>query len=207
MNGTARSLRWSIAGAIALATVGAIAAWYGNHLHAEATLAHAQAQARAIEAQQRLGRAHAERRDIDAYLERYANLRTLGAIDNENRLDWIERIAAIRAELRSARLTYNVEPRQAYARLAPPGAGLRFEASPMRLEFAALHEGDLLRIIERLRTPAMGVFEVRGCSLAREGNAGGDSNAGTTSLAGTCQFDWISLVGATPPAPEAGGPR
>lgn len=206
MNGSAQTLRWSIAGAAFLVLLGIAAAWYGTRLHAEATLVQAEAQARAIEAQQKLGRAHAERRDIDAYLPRYGNLRALGAIDNENRLDWIERIAAIRTELHSARLSYSVEPRQAYARLAPPGAGLRFEASPMRVEFTALHEGDLLRIIERLRSPAIGVFEVRACSLARDSGTGGQS-AAPPALAGACQFDWISLVGAAPPPAEPGATR
>lgn len=206
MNGAAQSLRWSIAGAVMLVLLGIAAAWYGTHLHAAATNLHDQAQARAIESQQKLGRALAERRDIDDFLPRYENLRGLGAIDNENRLDWIERIAAIRTELRSTRLTYSIEPRQAYTRLAPPGAGMRFEASPMRVEFSAVHEGDLLRLIERMRSPAMGVFEVRTCSLAREAGAGGDA-AASPGLAGVCQFDWISLVGATPPSPEPGATR
>jgi hypothetical protein len=183
MNGATQSLRWSIAGAVLLVLLGISAAWYGTRLHADATLLHAQAQARAIDAQQKLGRAHAERRDIDAYLPRYNNLRTLGAIDNENRLDWVERIAAIRTELHSTRLSFNVEPRQAYAMLPPPGAGLRFEASPMRLEFS----------------------EVRACSLARE--AGGGEGATSPGLSGICQFDWISLVGAAPPSPEPGASR
>lgn len=206
MNGLATQLRWAMALAFVLALAGMAAGWYGSSLHGAAAAVNTQALARAEEAQQRLGSVYTERREIDEYLPRYATLRTLGALDNENRLDWIERVTAIRDELRLPGLAYTVEPRQPYAPLPSPGAGLRFEASRMRLEFAAIHEGDLLRIIDRLRTPAIGVFEARGCTLSRDDTGGApppDQAAALPTLSGACLLDWVSLAGATAPAAQA----
>jgi hypothetical protein len=158
---------------------------------------------------------YAERREIDDYLPRFNTLKSLGALGNENRLDWIERIAAIRRELDLPRLAYTIEPRQANAQMQQPVAGLTFETSRMKLDFALVHEGDLLRLIERLRSPAMGVFEIRACVLFRKPLAAapasglaGAAQAFAGNLEGACELDWISLTSPTRPdtvpAPAAG---
>ena len=76
----------------------------------------------------------------------------------------------------------------------------------MKLEFGLVHEGDLLQILARLRSPPMGVFEVRNCSLQRvaAGSAASlvdttDTLAASANLRGECQLDWTTLTGVRAP--------
>ena len=193
-------LRAAILGALLLGLAGIALALYGNDRHRMAALTHAREQATALQTRQRLERVHTERREIEAYLQRFNTLHSLGALGNENRLDWIERLAAIRNELHLARLVYTIDARQVNPQMHDPGAGLRFETSRMRLDFTVVHEGDLLRIIERLRTPAMGMFEIRSCALSRlrpeARGIGGPlprASAADGNLAGQCELDWLII--------------
>lgn len=206
-------LRWAVLGAVLLACVGVAAALYGNDRHSLAAQAHALEKAHALEAHQRLGSVYTERGEIENYLQRFYTLRSLGALGNENRLDWIERLAAIRDELRLPRLAYTIAARAPDPQMPDPGAGLRFETSRMRLEFGVVHEGDLLRIIERLRTPAMGMFEIRSCALSRvragvqgAGPAAPEPGVARGNLAGVCELDWLSMTGTKPPDPAPAQP-
>ena len=206
-------LRWAILGALLLACVGVAAALYGNERQRHSAQAQAREKAAALTAQQRLGSVYAERGEIENYLQRFNTLRSLGALGNENRLDWIERLAAIREELRLPRFTYTIAARAPNPQMQDPGAGLRFETSRMRLEFGVVHEGDLLRIIERLRTPAMGMFEIRSCALIRvraalpgTDLAAPEAGAAHANLAGVCELDWLSMTGTRPPDPAAPAP-
>jgi hypothetical protein len=209
-----KHLQWAILGALLLAGLGIAAAIHGHARQQEASRIFTMDDTAYRESKQRLDSVYAERREIDDYLPRFNTLQSLGALGNENRLEWVERIATIRSELALPRLVYTIEPRQANPKLQQPVAGLNFETSRMQLDFTLVHEGDLLRLIERLRSPAMGVFELRVCTLVRARAAqapyGADASATLPgNLDGSCEFDWISLTGVTRPAvatPPAPGP-
>lgn len=209
-------VRWAALGALLLAGAGVAVALYGIDRHRTVEIGVAQVKAQSLDTRQRLGSVYGERLEIDAFLTRYNTLQSIGALGNENRLAWIERLAAIRDQLRLPRLVYSVAARQANPGLPEPAPGLRFESSGMKLDFGLVHEGDLLQILARLRTPPMGVFEVRNCSLQRAaaGSAASlgdtaDTLAASANLRGECQLDWTTLTGvrapveATPPAGAA----
>jgi hypothetical protein len=203
---TLEQLKWAILGALLLACLGVTAALHGNTRQQEAARVFAMDDAAFRQSKQRLDSVYAERREIDDYLPRFTTLQSLGALGNENRLEWIERITSIRAELALPRLVYTIEPRQANQQLQQPVAGLAFETSRMKLDFALVHEGDLLRLIDRLRAPAMGIFELRSCTLSRSqaAMAAGGASTGAAfegNLEGSCEFDWISLTGIARPEP------
>ena len=199
-------VRWAALGALLLAGAGVAVALYGIDRHRSVEIGVAQVKAQSLDTRQRLGSVYGERLEIDAFLTRYNTLQSIGALGNENRLAWIERLAAIRDELRLPRLIYSVAARQANPGLPEPAPGLRFESSGMRLDFGLVHEGDLLQILARLRTPPMGVFEVRNCSLQRvaAGSAASqadatDTLAASANLRGECQLDWTTLTGVLAP--------
>lgn len=202
MNPTISHLRWALIGAFALAACGIAAGYYGINRHAQARIAYDAAQAEFRATRTRLDSVYGERQEVDSYLARYNTLRMMGALGNESRLDWIERLAAIREELKLPRLAYTVSPRQPDPLFPDPSAGLLFEASTMKLEFVVLHEGDVIEIIRRLRAPPMGVFEVRNCAVTRrDARAVSAVAGGAGRLEGECQLEWIALTGAKPPAP------
>ncbi len=200
-------VRWAALGALVLAGAGVAAALYGIDRHNATEVGFLQVKAQARDTRQRLGSVYGERLEIDAFLARYNTLQSIGALGDESRLDWIERLAAIRDDMRLPRLSYNVTARQPNPALQEPAPGLRFESSGMKLEFGLVHEGDLLQIIARLRAPPMGVFEIRNCSLQRAPAAPTDASpeamdnrAVPGNLRGECLLDWTTLTGARTPA-------
>ena len=206
-------VRWALLGALVLAGAGGAAAMYGIEKHGVTEAGYMQVKAQARDTQQRLGSVYGERLEIDAFLTRYNTLQSIGALGDENRLSWIERLAAIRDEMRLPRLNYSVAARAPSVGLTEPAPGLRFESSSMKLEFGLVHEGDLLQIIARLRTPSMGVFEIRNCTLQRAPAAAADAPGGATdssaspgNLRGECLLDWTTLTGAKAPVDPATPP-
>ena len=207
MKSALAQVRWAGLGALVLASAGVTAALYGIDRHRATELGFLQVKTQARDTQQRLGSVYGERLEIDAFLARYNMLQSIGALGDESRLAWIERLAAIRDDMRLPRLTYSVAARTPTVGLTEPAPGLRFESSSMKLEFGLVHEGDLLQIIARLRAPPMGVFEIRNCALQRAPAAPADAAAGATdgratpaNLRGECLLDWTTLTGARPPA-------
>ena len=204
-------VRLAVLGAVVLAGAGVAAALYGFEKHGATAVGYMQVKAQAGDTQQRLGSVYGERLEIDAFLARYNTLQSIGALGDESRLLWIERLAAIRNDMRLPRLTYNVAARAPSVGLTEPAPGLRLESSSMKLEFGLVHEGDLLQIIARLRAPPMGVFEIRNCALQRVpaapagAPAGVDASGATPgNLRGECLLDWTTLTGARPPVvPDA----
>ena len=206
-------VRWAVLGALILSGAGVAVALYGIDKHQATEVGARQVRSQARDTQQRLGSVYAERLEIDAFLARYNTLQSIGALGDESRLDWIERLATIRDDMRLPRLTYSVAARAPSVGLAEPAPGLRFESSSMKLEFGLVHEGDLLQVIARLRAPPMGVFEIRDCTLQRTAAASADAPAGATdvqtaaaNLRGECLLDWTTLTGARPPVDSVAPP-
>lgn len=206
-------VRWALLGALVLAGAGVAAGLYGIDKHGATEAGYMQVKAQAGDTQQRLGSVYGERLEIDAFLARYNTLQSIGALGDESRLAWIERLAAIRDDMRLPRLNYSVASRAPSVGLAEPAPGLRFESSSMKLEFGLVHEGDLLQIIARLRAPPMGVFEIRNCTLQRAPVVPADAPAGAAdggaspgNLLGECLLDWTTLTGAKPPVDAATSP-
>lgn len=189
------ALRWPIAGALVLAALGVLVAMHGARLHGDALAAHGQVRTTFLQSQQRLGSVYVERQEIDTFLARYNTLGAMGALDDERRLEWLERLTAIRDDLRLPYLSFTVSPRLPHAAFGEAGAGLVYESSRMKLDFALFHEGDLIEMLKRLRDPPMGVPDIDSCSLMRrrEGGAAGTIEA---ALQGSCQIDWITVTGA-----------
>lgn len=196
-------LRGAAAGGFALLIAGLLIALYCRAEHKTAIRQNAQAQAANRQAQANLDVAYAERRDISEFLPRYGTYQRLGALDEERRLEWMERLATIREERRLPRLSYTIAPRAPYPQLANPSQTLSFQASRMRLDLGLLHEGDFIQMLERLRTPPIGTLEIQNCRLRRNQESGAPAaDAAADNLSATCDIDWITLVETRPPATD-----
>ena len=196
-------LRGAAAGGFALLIVGLLIAFYFRAEHKTAIRQNAQAQAANRQAQANLDVAYAERRDISEFLPRYGAYQRLGALDEERRLEWMERLAVIRDERRLPRMSYTIAPRAPYPQLANPSQTLSFQASRMRLDMGLLHEGDFVQMLERLRAPPVGTLEIQNCRLRRNQESGAPAaDAAAGNLSATCEVDWISLLETRPPATD-----
>jgi cell division protein FtsL len=148
--------------------------------------------------------AQKERNDVDAKLKQvrseeaeikqksavFNKLEARGVIGEEQRLEWVELLKAIRERRRLLDLQYEIAPQRV---LAPtPGSSLAFYASTMKLELKLLHEEDLTRLLGDLRQQARALIQVRSCNVWRLPRNAGES-AASAQLQAACEIDWITL--------------
>jgi hypothetical protein len=99
----------------------------------------------------------------------------------------------IRTQRELPDLRYRVERQRLLASVGTKPASVDFYASTMRLEVAALHEGDLFNLLNDLRDTGNAFYAVRRCSIARIGP--GPAVAGLAPrLRAECEIDLITIV-------------
>jgi hypothetical protein len=148
----------------------------------------AQAQAR-----ERLMRIAEEEREVKEKLQVYLRLRELHILGDERRLEWADAMTRIRTQRELPDLRYRVERQRLLSSVGPKAASVDFFASAMKLEVAALHEGDLLNFLTDLRDTGNAYYSVRRCSLARTGPA--PAVAGLAPrLRAECEIDLITII-------------
>jgi hypothetical protein len=110
-----------------------------------------------------------EEEDIIAtYLPRDSDLEDKGIIGREQRLDWIDVLRQSAREVRVPRLQYTIEAQRRFDTGLDLQVGdYRVFASSMQLQLGLLHEGDLIRLLSKLRDGVNGLFGVSGCSMSR----------------------------------------
>jgi hypothetical protein len=148
----------------------------------------AQAQAR-----ERLMRIAEEEREVKEKLQVYLRLRELHILGDERRLEWADAMTRIRTQRELPDLRYRVERQRLLSSVGPKAAAVDFFASAMKLEVAALHEGDLLNFLTDLRDTGNAYYSVRRCSLARTGPALAVAGL-APRLRAECEIDLITII-------------
>lgn len=189
-------LQWAIAFLVAMAAVGGASVWTTQQLKKSSEKAFREATAARRDMQTKLARASEEQQELRDKIERFQALKARGYIGPEQRLDWIEAIARIKAARGILKLDYEFAPqRPADASLLPGGAaagGFEVMSSPMQLQILLLHEGELLTFIGELRSAVQALVKVRSCTVERiaPGSAGRGNLA---QLKADCALEWITL--------------
>lgn len=148
----------------------------------------AQAQAR-----ERLMRIAEEEREVKEKLQVYLRLRELHILGDERRLEWADAMTRIRTQRELPDLRYRVERQRLLSSVGNKAASVDFYASVMKLEVAALHEGDLLDFLADLRESGNAYYSVRRCSVSRTGPA--LAVAGLAArLRAECEIDLITII-------------
>ena len=188
-----KRLRIPAAAVVVLATAGAAC-----YIAAENYLRETQVQSTAAagqrgEVQGRLARATEEEREIKQNLQQYQSLVARGIVGEENRLDWVDTITAIKNERRLFHVKYSVEPQQA---LDLPGVArggdTEFVFSPLKLDIQLLHEEDLLNFIDDLAKRSKAHVLARSCAVSRAERGSGGTTLAPRLLA-TCAFDLVTI--------------
>ena len=144
-------------------------------------------------AQNKLARATDEEREIREKLVDYRKLRERGLIGDEQRIDWVERIAEIKAARRLFDVKYSIEPqRQADYPGIAGGGDVEFMVSPMKVELTLLHEEDLLRFIADLRAAMRSYVLVRSCTVQRLDRPASE-RAVVPRLRADCMIDLVTI--------------
>jgi hypothetical protein len=143
------------------------------------------------DAQSRVEAAKRERDDLQASSVIFAELVDRGFLQEEKRLEFVERLEQLRGQYRLEGLQYDISPQRPLAL-----AGSRVFntvdvlASRVKLRVVALHEGDLLGFMNAVDRPAKGFQHIVRCDLRRL-EAAIDSAA--PHVEGECLLDWVSM--------------
>ncbi len=125
--------------------------------------------------------------------ERFAEIEAAGMVGEEQRLQWAQTLRDSAGDLRLPYLRYTAMPRQVFeAPYLLAGVAAPVLATSMELQAGLVHEGDLLRLIERLRAQAPGLVGVTGCTLERV-SSDALPQADKANITSTCQLRWYSI--------------
>ena len=152
------------------------------------------------EIQGKLARASQEEQELRAKILRFQELAARGLVGAENRLDWIEQIARVRTQRRIIDLEYEFDPQHPVDNLTlPAGANAgtyRFLSSTQKIRLKMLHEGDLLGLIDDLRTTVRAHLQLRSCELERIPPNPLERGI-NANLSANCVLDWITVQEGT----------
>jgi hypothetical protein len=114
-------------------------------------------------------------------------------VGEERRLDWVDRINAIKAARKLADVKYGIGPQRPAEYPGIAGGGeVEFLASPMNLELGLLHEEDLFRFIGDLRSALSALVVVKACNIERTAEAG-KARGLAPRLRAVCELDLVTI--------------
>jgi hypothetical protein len=178
---------------VALLAAGAALIAWARQEQREAGRELAAAREAQAQARERLMRIAEEEREVKEKLQVYLRLRELHILGDERRLEWADAMTRIRTQRELPDLRYRVERQRLLASVGSKAASVDFFASVMKLEVAALHEGDLLSFLTDLRESGNAYYAVRRCSLARTGPALAVAGL-APRLRADCEIDLITII-------------
>lgn len=144
------------------------------------------------EAARRYRSASDDRAVYRQYATRFRDMRAHGWIGEERRLTWIEALRRVNGNLKLPTLRYEIGQRVPARLDGTPGGGrLQLFRTPMQLEIGALHEYDVVELLQRLEGQGAGLLALSGCRLERGGELRLDPRA--TNVRASCALDWYTL--------------
>lgn len=190
-------LKWAIALLVILSACGTAAVWMTLQMQKSSELASRQASAARNEIRTKLARAREEQEELRSRIGRYQAFKASGFIGSEQRLDWVESLAKIKSGRRIQKLDYEFSPqRPADAAILPGGpiaGNHQIMASQMRMQVQFLHEGELLSLIDEIRSTVKAFIQVRSCIVERIKPETVDRN-NPVQLSADCTLEWITFL-------------
>jgi len=196
MNLTAREVKLLVAPLIAFAVLLVagvwLVTWSSDKRSAESGVL-AAARLDRVKVKERLMRIAEEEREVREKLKVYQQLRDLGILGDEQRLEWADAMKRIRGELKLPDLRYRVERQRPLASLPGKPGTVDFYASTMRVDLSLLHEGDLFAFLWALRASGHAYYAVRRCVITRTGQPVSVPTI-AARLRAECEIDLITVV-------------
>lgn len=144
------------------------------------------------QAQARLDAARRERDNLNESADIFRTLVARGLLQGERRLDMVELLNGLRARYQLFALDYEISPQRplqlAGGRAFPAVDVL---ASRVKFRLRALHEGDVIGVVEGLAESRHGFFPLDRCTLRRLETPSPD--AMQARVEAECAFEWITL--------------
>jgi len=185
-----RKLALPLAAMLALLLVAGLLAWSTQSDVRKAEQERKAASAARDQIEQRLRQARNEEQEIKDRARLLQQLQSAGIAGEERRLDWMELLRDSQRQLRLPGMKYEFGAQTALdgGKLAADG----WYASPLRIQFRLLHEGDLLNFLARIQKDASALVIVRACKLAPLPGQP-DARAAPAQLGAECEMQWLTL--------------
>lgn len=144
------------------------------------------------QARQRYQASGAEKDNIVKYMPMYQTLISQGFVGEEQRVRWIDDLRNTNMNYKFFGINYDIGAQQDYKPAFPLNVGsFILHRSVMKLNFAMLHEMDLLTLIQALSKNQSPRFMVRDCTITRV--SGGGRNKFLPNLNAACELDWLTI--------------
>ncbi len=206
-----RTLRWQLSSAqqryllppvlilILLTGVSIWLWWMSSQALADAQLAATQVKNQLNTIRQQITQLGQDSSTLENYLPRYQQLVERGYLQGEQRLEFLEKLRQTQREQALFDMEYALNPQQDWL---AANDELKVRASTIDLKTKLLHEGDLLPLLDNLRTIPNGWITPFDCEIERLDNVGSNSQF-SANLNATCKLYWFSVsTGASPTQPQ-----
>jgi hypothetical protein len=158
------------------------------------------AQRQLNDARNRLSTARQDRENLSVYSAEYGVLEEQDIIGDDRRLDWMEGLEKLRRQNPAFDFRYTISPQKNYApQPAIDSGNFIIHYSEMKLQFDWLHEGQLLKFFDALRSQVKGHYQLEGCALHRNDTGGNDTRTTPINIKGECSGGWITLKNRNAP--------
>jgi hypothetical protein len=143
------------------------------------------------EARARVKNLRRERESLEQSAGVFSTLLVRGLMRSERRLDFVERLNAMRVENRILSVDYEISPQRALVPSGNPSfPAVDILASRVSLKARALHEGDVIDFIRALGNTPQGFHPVQRCHFKRIDGPAGLQQA---RIEADCTLEWITM--------------
>lgn len=171
---------------LALAALGAAAAWWGTRQAGQAQQAQQQSATELHQIQSRLRQAREEATELHQSGLRFQALVQQGFFAPANRLEWVDRLRQVRQALAIPAMHYEFQPQ----RPLENGQG-HFLVSTMDLSLGLNHEMELEPFLEQLSARSSALILARECDFSRAAPPDAAPRPGP-NIQVRCRLDWIT---------------
>ena len=175
-----------------LLVVAALCAWANHYMNKQALLLQTQTNT-FNQARSQYQASGLEKQNIIENLPQYQQLINMGLVGEERRIEWVEGLRETHKQYKLFSINYEIGQQEVYKPSFMPNIGnFILHRSIMKLNFPMLHEGDILSLIEGLKSHQTTPFIVRDCILTRQYRVV-NLKALTPNQAADCEIDWITI--------------
>jgi len=168
-------------------SIGGSAVFFSQKFAVDAQKNKREAQQQLTEARSKLRAAQEDQQNMATYTKEYSAIQRREIIGEEQRLNLIEGLEALRQRNRVLDFKYAIAPQQPYKPLITLDSGnFDLKLSAMTLQLELLHEGQLINFFNSLRTDLNGWFILDKCTLERSSGTG-------AQLKADCAGGWLTL--------------
>ena len=195
-------LKWSLLTLTLSLIISATAIWLSTEYVEHSLKSREAAQRQLTDARKLLNDAQSDLDNMSMYAREYATLVDYKIIGGEQRLDWMEELAKLRQQQHVVDFKYTIAPQVPYTPNPPLDVGnYELKLSGLSLQIELLHEMQLIKFFDALRSNIKGWFIIDHCTLERAVTTNAsDSNAAAPAspnlnspLKAECVGGWVTM--------------